>query len=684
MTSAGKNLQKQITELRELIRHHEHRYFVLDDPEISDTEYDGLMQRLKELEAQDPNLVTPDSPTQRVGGKPREGVIQARHSVLLLSLDNAYSEDELRDFDRSVREGAGREKIDYVAEMKLDGMSMSVIYKQGVLLRAVTRGDGTIGEDVTENARTIRSLPLSLPHTALADSKLPETFEVRGEVIMGEKGFERLNDERVKEGLAKFANPRNAAAGSIRMIEPSVVAGRRLDYYAYALLANGRVPVPEHRRVLETLGDLGFKVNRNWRHCRDIEEAVAFCREWESKRDSLPHEIDGIVVKVNSIALQEELGATAKAPRWAVAYKYAARQAETMVLDILVHVGRTGALTPVAILHPVSLGGVTVSRATLHNEDEIRRLGLRIGDKVIVERGGDVIPKVVRVLSTETEATEGTEKPEPLREFVMPAQCPVCDGKVVREEGEAAWRCINADCPAQLKESVLHFAARKAMDIDGLGEALVDQLVDQGIVRSVADLYKPNKLTESLLVELERMGEKSAQNLLTKIQESKSSSLNRLIFALGIRFVGERTATLLADQFGSLVELAKAPMEDLEAVFEVGPKVASSIHTYFREPRNMELVANLPNELRQLTQERKAGRSASLAGKTLVLTGTLERWSRDEAKRRIEQSGGRVTASVSKKTDYVVAGNDPGSKIEKAKELGVAVISEQELEALLR
>ena len=671
MTASANNLQREIEELRGLLRHHEHLYYVLDAPEISDADYDQMMLRLRELEAQAPRLVTPDSPTQRVGGKPREGVVQARHSVPLLSLDNAYSEVDLHDFDRRVRESTGRETIDYVAELKLDGMSMSVIYEKGFLLRAVTRGDGTIGEDVTENARTIRSLPLSVS-PAGRGRKLPETFEVRGEVIMGKKGFERLNQERDKDGLARFANPRNAAAGSIRMLEPSVVAGRRLDYYAYALLANGRVPVAEHTGVLETLAGLGFKVNRTWRACRDMGEAVAFCRDWESKRDSLPHEIDGVVIKVNSIALQEELGATAKAPRWAVAYKYAARQAKTTVKDIQVQVGRTGALTPVAILEPVALGGVTVSRSTLHNEDEIRRLGLRIGDRVIVERGGDVIPKVVRVLPT--------DETDSLRDFVMPDKCPVCGGTVVREEGEAAWRCVNVNCPAQIKESVLHFAARKAMDIDGLGEVLVDQLVDKGLVRSVADIYK---LTEPTVVELERMGEKSAQNLIEEISKSRSRSLPRLIFALGIRFVGERTATLLADAFGSLNDLANASLEELEAVFEVGPKVAASIHSYFREPRNMDLIKSLPGELQRLTQERKASRSASLAGKTFVLTGTLERWSRDEAKRRIEQSGGRVTASVSKKTDYLVAGSDPGSKLDKAKELGVTVISERELEALL-
>ena len=548
MKAAGKSLPKQLEELRERIRHHEHRYFVLDAPEISDAEFDQLMERLKKLEAEDPSLITPDSPTQRVGGKAREGVVQARHSVPMMSLDNTYSEEELRNFDRRVREGVGKEKIEYVAELKLDGMSMTVLYEKGMLARAVTRGDGTVGEDVTENARTIRALPLSLAPSALAKIKLPSPFEARGEVILGRKAFERLNREREEEGQPKFANPRNAAAGSIRMLEPSVVAERRLDYFAYTLLANGRVPVPEHRRVLETLAALGFKVNPNWRYCRDIEDALEFCREWESKRDALPYEIDGVVIKVNSIALQEELGATAKAPRWAVAYKYAARQAMTSVRDIQVQVGRTGALTPVAILEPVPLGGVTVSRATLHNEDEIRRLGLQIGDAVVVERGGEVIPKVVRV-----ETSERSKHGRELREFVMPQHCPVCGGRVVREEGEVAWRCVNADCPAKLKESILHFAGRKAMNIDGLGEVLVDQVVDKGLVRSVADIYT---LTETTLVQLERMGSKSAQNLLAEVQQSRANSLERFIFALGIRFVGERTATLLAEHFGSLDKLA--------------------------------------------------------------------------------------------------------------------------------
>ena len=678
MKTAEKDLRKQIEKLRERIRHHEYRYYVLDSPEISDAEFDRLMAQLKQLEAQDPSLITPDSPTQRVGGKPREGFVPVRHSVPLLSLDNTYSEEDLRDFDRRVREGAGKTKVDYVAELKMDGMSMAVLYEQGRLRRAITRGDGTVGEDVTANARTIRSLPLSLPPASVAKTKLGPDWEVRGEVILGTAAFERLNEERERTGLSQFANPRNAAAGSIRMLEPSVVAERRLDCYCYGLLVNGRIPLREHRQVLETLAMLGFKVNPQWKHCQDMEEVLEFCREWEARRESLPYEIDGVVIKVNSILLWDELGATAKAPRWAVAYKYAARQATTRVRDIHVQVGRTGALTPVAVLEPVPLGGVTVSRATLHNEDEILRLGLKIGDVVVVERGGDVIPKVVRV--ERTARTERTESAEALRDFVMPGHCPVCGGKVVREEGEVASRCLNTSCPARLKESILHFAARKAMNIDGLGEALVDQLVDRGLVRDLADIYQ---LTDPELVKLERMGQKSAQNLLDEIQASRSNSLNRVIFALGIRFVGERTASLLADHFASIDSLASASVEELESVSEVGPKVAASIHSFFREPRNQKLLERLRAAGLRFKQERRAVRRAALAGKTFVLTGTLQSYTREEAKERIEQAGGRVASSVSKKTDYVVAGADAGSKLEKAKALGVHVIDEKQLEALL-
>ena len=676
MKTAERTAEKQIEELRTQIHYHEHRYYVLDSPEISDAEFDGLMERLKKLEAEHPDLITPDSPTQRVGGKPREGFIQVRHSVPMMSLDNTFSEEELRDFDRRVRQGAGSAKVDYVAELKLDGMSMAVLYESGILQRAVTRGDGTVGEDVTENARTIHSLPLSLSHSPLASLKLPGDLEVRGEVLLGKKAFERLNQEREQAGLPRFANPRNAAAGSIRMLEPGIVAKRGLDYFCYILLVNRRTPIDEQRQVLEALAELGFKVNRHWKYCRNIEDALEYCQEWEGKRESLPYEIDGVVIKVNSLVLQSELGATGKAPRWAVAYKYPARQAVTVVKDIEVQVGRTGTLTPVAVLEPVPLGGVTISRATLHNEDEIRRLGLKIGDSVVVERGGEVIPKVVRV-----EVAEREKHHRKLRDFVMPSHCPVCGSRVVREQGEVALRCVNTNCPARLKESIRHFASRKAMDIDGLGEVLVDHLVESGLVRSLADIYQ---LTEEDLVKLERMGQKSAQNLLAEIAESRTRSLNRALYALGIPMVGERTASILADDFGSMDKLSAANMEELQSVFEVGPKVAASIHTFFREPKNRDLLERLRREGLQFEAEKKIAKATPLSGKTFVLTGTLETYSREEAKERIEQAGGYVTGSVSKKTDYLVAGSDPGSKLEKAKSLGVTIIGEKELQALLR
>jgi len=677
----NESVEKQIEELRDLIRHYDHAYYVLDAPEITDAEYDRLYERLKKLEAEHPELVTPDSPTQRVGGKPREGFVEVPHSVPMMSLDNGYTEQELRDFDRRARERAGSAGVDYVAELKLDGMSMAVIYQDGRLERAITRGNGTVGEDVTDNARTIRSLPLSIPAAALAKSKLKSTFEVRGEVLLDQKAFEHMNAAREREGLPKFANPRNAAAGSIRMLEPGIVAQRRLDYFAYILMAGGKTPLHEQRQVLTTLAQLGFKVNPYWKHCRDIEEALEYCRVWEKKRESLPYQIDGVVIKVNSLALQDELGATAKAPRWALAYKYAAQQAVTRVQDIGVSVGRTGALTPVAFLDPVALGGVTISRATLHNEDEIRRLGLKIGDMVVIERGGEVIPKVVRV-ETAHRSKRGVE----LREFVMPSKCPVCGSRVVREEGEAASRCINTDCPARLKESIRHFAGRRAMDIDGLGEVLVDQLVEAGLVRSLADLYElNNELNKEKLLNLERVGPKSAQNLLGEIERSRQRPLDRLIFAIGIRMVGERTASILAEHFGSMDELAKASLEELEAAFEVGPKVAESIHTFFREPRNQKLLDRLRHQGLQMemAQRKKLSQAAPLAGQTFVLTGTLQKYTREAAKEKIEQAGGHVTTSVSKKTDYVVAGSDPGSKMEKARALGVKIIDEQQLESLL-
>ncbi|HTX36737.1 MAG TPA: NAD-dependent DNA ligase LigA [Bryobacteraceae bacterium] len=654
-----KDPAREIEELRDELRRHEHLYYVLDQPEISDAEYDSLMRRLQQLETEHPELLTGTSPTQRVGGKPREGFVKVRHSAPMLSLDNALNEGELRDFDRRVRDLLGDASFRYVAELKMDGLSMAVHYRDGQFTQAVTRGDGTVGEDVTENARTIRSLPLHVKTTV-------DAFEVRGETVMNRRAFERLNAERDEKGLSRFANPRNAAAGSLRVLEPQITASRRLDYYCYWLLREGRPTFPSHWESLDELVRLGFKVNSHRKLCADVEEALAFCAQWEAKRDELPYEIDGVVLKVDSIAQQEQLGYTAKAPRWAIAYKYPARQAVTTVEDIEVQVGRTGALTPVARLKPVEVSGVTVSRATLHNEDEIERLGLEIGDEVVIERSGDVIPKVVRVHS------QGSYR----RPFHMPTECPVCGGKVVRVEGEAARRCINTNCSARLKESILHFAARSVMNIDGVGEALVDQLVDRGMVSSVADLYD---LTLEKLMTLERMGKKSAGNILRNIEASKKSPLPRVLNALGIRFVGERTAVFLAEAFGSLDRIAEADGEELQVAEEVGPKVAESVFLFFREPRNQELVKRLRAAGLQFIYEGKRPKAGPFQGRTFVLTGTLPNLSREEATRLIETAGGKVSGSVSKKTSYVVAGKDAGSKLAKAEQLGVAVIGEEEL-----
>ena len=666
----AKAIEKEIEKLRNDIRYHEHRYYVLDNPVISDFEFDKLMRRLQELEAQNPALVTPDSPTQRVGGQPAEEFPKLRHSVPMLSLDNTYSVDELEDFDRRVREISGRSKVEYVGELKLDGLSMALTYEDGVLTHSVTRGDGVEGEDVTANVKTIRSVPLGI---AAERSELignPRRLEVRGEVIMPRKAFEQTNAQREAAGEPRFANPRNAAAGSMRQLDSRIVAQRKLDMFLYYLLVENREPLREHWQNLEALVKMGFKVNPNRRLCKSFEELMAYIQEWESKRDGLEYEIDGIVVKVNDIRLWEELGTTAKSPRWAIAYKYAARQATTRVMDIRAQVGRTGTLTPVADLEPVDVGGVTVSHATLHNMDEITRLGVKIGDAVLIQRAGEVIPQVVKVVK---QAPEG-------REFSMPKQCPVCGGDVHRAEGEVAYRCVNSACPARLKESLLYFAGRRAMNIDGLGDALVDQLVDKGLVRDVADLYA---LTQEKVANLERMGDKSASNLLLEIDNSKKASLARLIFALGIRFVGERTGQLLADHFASLDKLANASEEELLEVEEVGPRVAESILEFFREPRNLKVIEKLRKASLQFESANVHKPEGNLAGKQFVLTGTLPRYSRDEAKKMIEEAGGRVTGSVSKKTDYVVVGADPGSKLDKARSLGVKTIEEGELLKLL-
>jgi DNA ligase (NAD+) len=630
------------------------------------------MIQLKKLEAERPNLVTPDSPTQRVGGKPREGFVKARHSSPMLSLDNTYSEEELRNWERRVHELTGRTDVEYVCELKLDGMSLALHYEEGRLARGITRGDGSIGEDVTLNVRTVRSIPLSIPKEKLKKAGIPADFEVRGEMLMPLAAFKRMNDEREEHGLSTFANPRNATAGTVRQLEPSITAQRRLDYFAYMLLDKGQTYFDRHWKTLDALDAAGFKVNPRRKLAKNFEEVWKFIKEWEEKRETLPYEIDGIVVKVDRTALQRELGYTGKAPRWAIAFKYAARGGITKIEDILVQVGRTGKLTPVAVLSPVPIGGTTVSRATLHNMDEIERLGVKIGDWVEVERGGDVIPKVTRVV-------DDKDHPRGHKKFQMPEHCPVCGTKVVRTEGEVDYRCVNANCPAKLRETILHFASRHVMNIEGMGDALVTQLTERGMIKNVADIYK---LTKANLLSLERMGDKSAQNVLDEIEASKKLPLERVIFGLGIRFVGERTAQFLAEHFGSMEAIEQASAEELQEVNEVGPRIAESIAEFFSIAANRKLVDRLREAGLTLTGKKK-DRGTKLAGKTFVLTGTLEKYSRDEAKKKIEDAGGRVSGSVSKKTDYVVAGSDAGSKLEKARDLGVTVIGEKEMEQLV-
>ena len=651
--------EAEIEQLRDQLRRHEHLYYVLDAPEISDKEYDALMRRLEALEQAHPALSTTDSPTKRVGGAPREGFVQAAHSAPMLSLDNALNEEELRAFDNRVRDLLRGEAYEYMAELKLDGLSLAVRYKAGQLAQAITRGDGETGEEVTENARTIRSLPMRISEK--------EPMETRGEVVMPNAAFQKLNETRESEGLPRYANPRNSAAGSLRMLDPKITAQRQLNFFAYSLIP----PEPTQSASLKRLHKLGLKVNPNHRLCKTIDELIEYIREWEPKRDSLPYEIDGIVVKVDSLAQQQTLGWTAKAPRWAIAFKYPARQAETVLESISIQVGRTGVLTPVANLRPVNISGVTVARATLHNEDEIERLGLSAGDTVVIERSGDVIPKVLRV------SKQGPNRGN----FRMPAKCPVCGEPVVRAEGEVASRCLNTNCPARLKESLRYFASRGVMDIDGMGEALIDQLVGKGLLRSVADIYT---LKADQLASLDRMGDKSAARILKGIEASRSKPLPRVLNGLGIPFVGERTASLLAATFGDLDKIAASTEEELQSAQEVGPKVAQAIRGFFENEHNRQLIERLREERLQFTQKIvPKPKNLPLEGKTFVITGTLPTMSREEAKEFIEKHGGKATGSVSKKTNYLVAGEEAGSKLDKAKELGVEILDEAKLLAMV-
>ncbi|MDI6711348.1 MAG: NAD-dependent DNA ligase LigA [Bacillota bacterium] len=659
--------RERIARLREEIERHNYLYYVLDAPEISDEAFDRLVQELARLEERFPELVTPDSPTQRVGGRPREGFVTVRHRVPMLSLANVFSAGEVADFGRRVHTALAEADVDYVVELKIDGLAVSLLYRNGVFVQGATRGDGETGEDVTANLRTIRSIPLRLRET------VPGLLEVRGEVFMPKEAFVRLNERREEAGEPVFANPRNAAAGSLRQLDPRVTAERKLDIFIWGI-GHHDGPIPDkHSLILAWLKDLGHRVNEHVRPCADLDEALAYCATWERRRFELPYAIDGLVLKVDALEQQERLGATLKSPRWAVAYKFPAEQAETTVQKIIVRVGRTGVLTPTAVFDPVRLAGTTVTRASLHNEEIIRERDIRIGDRVVVQKAGEVIPEVVRSLP---EKRTGNETP-----FVMPEACPVCGTEVERTPGEVAVRCPNVACPARLRENLLHFASRGAMDINGVGPALVDQFLKRELVRDPAGLYA---LQEADLAGLERMGAKSAANVLSAIRESKERPLARLIFGLGIRHVGERAARILAEEFGSMQRLMEADEGTLTAIPEIGPKIAASVVQFFRRPANRRVIARLAEAGVRMEQTGPAEvRDGPLAGQTFVLTGGLQKYSRQEATELIEALGGRVSSSVSKNTDYVVAGENPGSKYEKAVKLGVRILREEEFERLI-
>jgi DNA ligase (NAD+) len=667
-----KNVKKEIEKLRREIEHHNELYYTESAPEISDAEFDALLKTLLILEEEHPEFMSPDSPTFRVGGRPVEGFQSFTHCVPLMSLDNSYSLDDLRAFDERCQKLADGRKLEYVAEMKIDGFSIALHYEDGLLAAGATRGDGTVGDDVTPNVKTIRHIPLKLK------GDLPARVEVRGEAYIPRSTFAKINEELEQRGDRAFANARNAASGTIRMLDSKIVASRRLDMFPYDVLSGAQKFFPTHWQNFQWLEKAGFKVNPHRALCKNIDEVIEFCNDMESKRDGLDYDIDGVVVKVNSTALQQEFGATTKAPRWAIAYKYPARQATTKLLAISVQVGRTGALTPVANLQPVQLAGTTVARASLHNEDEIKRLGLKLGDWVLIEKSGEIIPQVLQNIPAKRDGSE--------KEFKFPKNCPVCGFPAVRPEGEAVTRCTNPDCPAKLKGRLLYFSMRKAMDVEGLGEAIVDQLIagkpGEQLVRNVADLYD---LTLEQVAGLERMAKKSGQNLIDQIEASKSRGMQRLLFGLDVRHVGERYAKILANHFRSLDKLAQAGVEELDDIPEIGLIVAQSVYDWFHDKQHLELIgrlkaAGVKTEMEAASQ---AAFDEKFAGKIFVLTGKLEDFTRDEAAKLIEDRGGRTASSVSKKTDYVVAGDDAGSKLAKAEELGVTVLDEKAFQKLL-
>jgi DNA ligase (NAD+) len=706
-----KNVAEEIAELRRQINDHDYRYYVLNAPIVADVEYDALLKRLRELETARPDLVTPDSPTQRVSGQPSEGFAEYFHKRPMLSLDNSYSIDDLRDWAKRCEKLAGGRRFDYVAELKIDGLSISLIYENGILTQGVTRGDGVRGEAVTQNVRTIRSIPLRIKNndatkqpeakdqTALFEveepASVPPEIELRGEVYLPHESFQQMNRERAEQGLQTYANPRNAASGTMRQLDSSIVANRKLDIFCYQLFFAGNEAFPTHAESLQWMERAGFKINPHHRCCQTIDELIAFCNEWETKRDDLNYETDGIVIKVNQTAVREEIGATSKSPRWAIAYKFPARQISTKLIDVSYQVGRTGAITPVAVFEPVLLAGTTVVRASLHNAAEIKRLGVKLNDYVFIEKSGEIIPQIVQVI---TERRTGEEQ-----EIIFPTHCPECHTELVKPEGEAVTRCPKFDCPAKVRERILYFASRRAMRIEGLGEALVQQLtsprpqreqksdvlIDESgentllppLIRDVSDLYHLAEKRDDLIA-LERMGGKSVDNLFAQIEASKKAGLARLLHGLDIRHVGERTAQILAKHFGSMDKLALASVEELSNVYEVGGIMAVAIREWFDTERNQQLLARLQAAGVQMEAARAAGDvqpTHVFEGKQFVLTGTLPTLRRDEAKAFIEARGGRVNSSVSKKTDFVVAGEEAGSKLDRAQELGISVLTEGQL-----
>jgi len=671
MSYNSRNIEKNIEELREKIRYHNYRYYVLDDPTVSDTEYDQLMKDLIELEEKYPQYITSSSPTQRVGIEPVSEFFTVKHITPMQSLANAFSTEELRAFNQRIKKLVPQQKIEYVVELKIDGLAVALVYENGIFIRGATRGDGITGEEITSNLRTIRTIPLKL-----FGKDVPPRIEVYGEVYMKKSDFKKLNNERMKKEESLFANPRNAAAGSVRQLDPRITAQRHLDTFIYRGTFIEGHKFNNHMEVLNYLKEIGFKVNPHIKLCQDTEEAINYSQQWIEKKEELDYEIDGMVIKVNSLRMRGELGSTTRSPRWAIAYKFPAQQTTTKVRNIIVQVGRTGALTPVAILDPVRISGSVVQRATLHNEDEIKRKDVRIGDIVLVQKAGEVIPEVVKVIK---EKRTGKEK-----EFAIPSKCPVCGAKVFRLEGEVVSRCNSLSCSAQIKERIRHFASRDAIDIEGLGPAIIDQLVENGLIKNVSDLYF---LERDDLISLERMAEKSTDNLLEAIEKSKKKSLANLIYGLGIRYVGVHTSEVITKYYSTLDKFEKARLEELIEINEIGPKIAESVILFFKEKENLAIIERLRGAGLNFGQEeeemRKEKGAQILAGKQFVLTGTLKDFTRTQITEIISELGGRVTSSVSKKTNYVVVGEDPGSKYQKAQKIGVPIINEEEFKRII-